>query len=82
MRIDPSTFLLQHRIKLVTQKLRIKFLSLSYHPQRLVDMSVHTIAVHQGLALLVLLVLLQYGSKLVGCPVAVELVLGLQILNQ
>jgi hypothetical protein len=51
-------FLLQHRIKLVTQKLRIEIMSLSYHPLRLVDVSVHAVAVHRGLALLVQSILL------------------------
>jgi hypothetical protein len=36
------------------QKLRIKIMSLSYHPLRLADMSVCTVVVHRGLALPVL----------------------------
>jgi signal transduction histidine kinase len=40
------------------QKLRIKIMSLSYHPLCLADVSIDTIAVHQGLALLVHPVLL------------------------
>jgi hypothetical protein len=46
MGFDPSTFLLQRIIKLVTQKLRIEIMSLSYHPLRLVDVSIHAIAEH------------------------------------
>jgi hypothetical protein len=40
------------------QKLRIEIMSLSYHPLGLADVSVNTIAVHQGLAVLVHPVLL------------------------
>jgi hypothetical protein len=57
-------------------------MSLSYHPLHLVDVSVCTIAVHRGFALLVRYVLLQHGSKLVGCPVAAEPVPSLRRLNQ
>jgi hypothetical protein len=57
-------------------------MSLSYHPLHLADVSVRVIAVHRGLALLVCPVLLRHGSKLDGHPVAVELVPGLQRLNQ
>jgi hypothetical protein len=58
MGFDPCTFLLEHRIKLVTQKLRIEIVSLSYHPLRLANVSICIIAVHRGLALPVLPVLL------------------------
>jgi mRNA-degrading endonuclease toxin of MazEF toxin-antitoxin module len=64
------------------QKLRIELMSLSYHPLHLADVSVRVIAVHRGLALLVCPVLLRHGSELDGHPVAVELVPGLQRLNQ
>jgi hypothetical protein len=57
-------------------------MSLSYHPLRLVDVSVLAVAVHRGLALPVQLVPLRHDSKLAGRPVAVEPVLGLMILNQ
>jgi hypothetical protein len=57
-------------------------MSLSYHPLRLVDVSVLAVAVHRGLALPVQPVPLRHDSKLVGRPVAVEPVLGLLILNQ
>jgi hypothetical protein len=62
--------------------LRIEIMSISYHPLRLADVSVCTIAVHRGLALPVHPVLLQHGSELVGCLVAAEPVPGLLILNQ
>jgi hypothetical protein len=57
-------------------------MSLSYHPLHLTDMSVYAIAVHRGLALLILLVLLQHGSELVGRLVAAKPVPSLRILNQ
>jgi hypothetical protein len=57
-------------------------MSLSYHPMCLADMSAHAIVVHRGLSLPVLPILLQHGSELIGLLVAIELVLGLQILNQ
>jgi hypothetical protein len=80
---DPSTFLLQYRInKLVTQKLRIEIMSISYHPLRLADVSIHTVAVHRGLALPVLPILLQHSSELIGGLVDAEPVPGLLILNQ
>jgi hypothetical protein len=50
MGFDPSMFLLQYRIKLVTQKLRIEIMSISYHPLCLADVSIHVVAVRQGLA--------------------------------
>jgi hypothetical protein len=46
MGLEPSTFPLQHRIKLVMQKLRIQIMSLSYNTLRLVDVSIHVVAVH------------------------------------
>jgi hypothetical protein len=52
MVFDPSTFLLQQRIKLVTQKLRIQIMSLSYHPLHLADVSIRAVAVNWGLDLL------------------------------
>jgi hypothetical protein len=64
------------------QKWRIEIMSLSYHPLRLVDVSIRAIVVHQGLALLVHAVPLWHGSKLIGRPVVAEPVPGLQILNQ
>jgi hypothetical protein len=57
-------------------------MSLSYHPLCLVDVSVHAIEVHNLLAHLVLPVLLQHASKLVGCPPVVETIPCLQILHQ
>jgi hypothetical protein len=48
------------------QKLRIEIMSLSYHPLHLVNVSVHAIVVHRGLTRLILPVLLQHNSKLVG----------------
>jgi hypothetical protein len=51
---QPSTCLLQHRIKLVMQTLRIEIMSLSYHPLRLADVSVYAIAVYRLLAHLIL----------------------------
>jgi hypothetical protein len=47
-----------------------------------VDVSVRAIVVHRGLALPVLPIPLRHSSKLIGRLVAVELVLGLLILNQ
>jgi hypothetical protein len=67
---------------LVTQKLKIEIMSLSYHPLRLADVFIHTIVVHRRLALPVLPVSLWHGSELIGCPVATEPVPGLRILNQ
>jgi hypothetical protein len=64
------------------QKLRIKMMSLSYHPLHLMDVSVHAVAVHRGLALPVHPVPLRHGSELIRRPVAAEPVLGLLILNQ
>jgi hypothetical protein len=61
------------------QKLRIKIMSLSYHPLHLVDVPVRVVAVHQGLALPVLF---RHGSELVRRPVVVEPVPNLLILNQ
>jgi hypothetical protein len=57
-------------------------MSLSYHPLRLVDVSVHAIVVHLGLSLPVQPVPLRHGSEVVGRPVVAELVPGLLILNQ
>jgi hypothetical protein len=57
-------------------------MSLSYHPLRFADVSIHVVAVHRLVAQLVLPVLLRHGSKLVRRPPAAEPVLGLQILNQ
>jgi hypothetical protein len=54
-------------------------MSLSYHPLRLADVSIHAVAVHQGLALPVLLC---HGSELIGHLVAIEPIPGLLILNQ
>jgi hypothetical protein len=82
MGFHPSTFLLQHIIKLVTQKLRIEMMSLSYHPLRLANVYVYAVAVHRGLALPVHPVPLQHGSELIERPVAAELVPDLLILNQ
>jgi hypothetical protein len=82
MGFDPSMFLLQHRIKLVTPKLRIKIMSLSYYPLRLADVSICAIAVHRGLALPVHPVPLRHGFELLGRPIAAEPVLRLIILNQ
>jgi hypothetical protein len=65
--------------KLVTQKLRIKIICLSYHPLHPVDVFVHAVAVNR---LLTQSVLLQHDSKLIGHPPAIEPVPGLQILNQ
>jgi hypothetical protein len=62
--------------------MRIQIMILSYHPLRLADVSVHTIAVYRRLALSVLPIPLQHDSKLVGRPIAVEAVPGPQILNQ
>jgi hypothetical protein len=56
-------------------------MSLSYHPPRLADLSVHTVAVHQLLVHPILSVPLRHGSKLVGRPPATELVPGLWILH-
>jgi hypothetical protein len=56
-------------------------MSLSYHPLRLVDVSVHAIVVHLGLSLPVQPVPLRHGSEVVGRPVVAELVPGLLILN-
>jgi hypothetical protein len=64
------------------QKLRIKLMSLSYHPLHLADVSIDTVAVHRGLALPVHPVLLRYGSELVGHLVAAEPVPCLWRLNQ
>jgi hypothetical protein len=47
-------------------------MSLSYHPLRLVDISIRAVVVHQGLPLPVLLVLLRHSSELMGRPVAKE----------
>jgi hypothetical protein len=47
-------------------------MSLSYHPLRLADMSIHAIAVHQGLALPVLQIALRHGSELIGRLVTPE----------
>jgi hypothetical protein len=59
MVFDPVCFLYNTELnKLVTQKLRIEIMSLSYHPLRLADVSVHAVAVHRGLALSVCAVLL------------------------
>jgi hypothetical protein len=82
MWLDPSTFPPQHRIKLVTQKLRTEIMSLSYHPLHLADVSVRTVAVNRGLAMQVRPILLRHGSELVGCLVATEPVPSLRILNQ
>jgi hypothetical protein len=57
-------------------------MSLSYHSLCLTDVSIYTIAVHRGLALLVRLVPLGHGSELIGRPLLAEPVLGLQRLNQ
>jgi hypothetical protein len=57
-------------------------MSLSYHPLRLVDVSVHTVAVHRLLAHSVLPAPLRHDSKLVGRPQVAEPVPGLQILHQ
>jgi hypothetical protein len=57
-------------------------MSLSYHPLGLAYVSVCVVAVHRLLAHPILPILLQHGSKLIGCPPATEPVLGLWILNQ
>jgi hypothetical protein len=59
------------------QKLRLEIMSLSSHSLHLADVFLRAVAVHQLLAQLVLLVPLQHSSKLVRCPPAAELVLGL-----
>jgi hypothetical protein len=64
------------------QKLRNEIMSLSYHPLRLVDMSIGGVAVHRGLALPVQPVSIRHGSELVGRPIATEPIPGLRILNQ
>jgi hypothetical protein len=79
---NPNMFLLQHKIKLVTKKLRIEIMSLSYHSRRLADVSICTVAMHRGLALSIHPVLLRHGSELVGRPVAAEPIPCLLILNQ
>jgi hypothetical protein len=66
--------------KLVTQKLRIEIMSLSYHLLRLVDVSIHVVAVHRVLACSVLP--LRHNSKLAGRSVAAELFPDLRVLNQ
>jgi hypothetical protein len=59
MGIDLVCFFCNTKLNmLVTQKLRIEIMSLSYHPLHLVDVSIRVVAVHRGLALLVLPVLL------------------------
>jgi hypothetical protein len=57
-------------------------MSLSYHPLRLADVSIHAVVMHRGLPLLIHPVKLRHGSELIGHPVAAELVPGLLILNQ
>jgi hypothetical protein len=57
-------------------------MSLSYHPLCVADMSVRAIAVHQGLALPVLLVPLSHDSEFVTRLVAAEPVPSFRILNQ
>jgi hypothetical protein len=57
-------------------------MSLSYHPLCLADVSNCTVAVQCVLPHLVLPVPLRHCSKLVGCPIAAEPVLGLWILHQ
>jgi hypothetical protein len=57
-------------------------MSLSYHPLRLVDVSIHAIVMHRGLALSIQLVLLRHDFELIGCPIAVEPVIGLLVVNQ
>jgi hypothetical protein len=52
-------------------------MSLSYHPLRFADVSIHVVAVHRLVAQLVLPVLLRHGSKLVRRPPTAEPVLGL-----
>jgi hypothetical protein len=47
MVFDPVCFLYNTELnKLVTQKLRIEIMSLSYHPLRLADVSIHAVVVH------------------------------------
>jgi hypothetical protein len=57
-------------------------MSLSYHPLHLADVFIRTVVVHRGLDLPVRPVPLWHGSELIGCLVAIELVPGLQKLNQ
>jgi hypothetical protein len=57
-------------------------MSLSYHLLCLAYVSVRAIAMHRFLDHLVLPILLRHDSKLVGRPIAAELVPSLWILHQ
>jgi hypothetical protein len=86
MGIDPSTFLLQHRIQHYKQ-VNMKNLwkerkSISYLPLGLAYMTVHPVVVHQCLSLLVVLVSLQEGSELRRWPPLAHRVPGFWIFDE